>query len=920
MNEISARFYRLLLCLYPADFRESYGDRMEEAFLASLEIQRAGRGWMGVAWSWSRASWDTVAHSLDLRFRRPGRRANRRPASSRPGSGKDPAHQPGRPAVSTRVAAVLTDLLQDLRYTLRSIMYKPTFSFLVVLIAAVGISLTTLAFTTVNASFLRPLPHVRAPEELVFISREFPSRPSRRFTLSHEDYLYLREESKTLTGIVGLRPDPELMFRMEAELDRRVMGAEVTANYFQVLGIPMALGRGILPEDGESGNHVAVLGHATWIREFGGDSDALGRIIRVDGRRHEIVGVAPPGVGPFTGEPVEFAVWIPLQSRYKDAQGWNVLNLAGRRRTEVGLPQVQAEFDAFSARLAAMHPDHWTEPAGAIGLRIMTDRQARLDMVGGPRGVASILIYMVFICLIMAIACSNVASLLLNRALRRRPEIAVRLALGAGRGRLVRQLLTESVVLFLIAGGLSLLLLHWGTQLLAAGWGAFLPGVADITVDSRVTGFAIGVTTLCGILFGLVPALQATRPELAPTLRGTGEGRRFKRFGVRNLFVLAQVAASTVLVAVSALLVRDVQRAESVDVGFDSRGIAVASLDLSHGDYDEEEGRIWLETLSQRLEGLPGVADVAMSLWAPLSGNRWTTSVWPEGFDPGLGEGLLAAFNAVSPGYFEMVGMPILNGREFTDSDTEDATPVVVVNQAFAQRHWPDQDPMGKRVILRGEELEAEVVGVVRDAMYSIRDFREGASEPHVWVPRAQKYQSRVLVHVRTLEPGARILEALRAEIRLLDEDLPILVLSTMERITRQALFEERAASALFSVFSALALFLAALGIYGLIAHAVAERTREMGVRLAVGAGPMRLVGMVLAESIQVSVLGIVVGLGLAALVGIGIRVLLVGVSILDPLSYSGSVLVLALAAATAALVPALRAARTDPVLSLKSE
>jgi predicted permease len=711
------------------------------------------------------------------------------------------------------------------------------------------------------------------------------------------------------------------MVRTGSALDRRVAGAEVTGNYFRVLGIPVVVGRPIVPEDAELGERVAVLGHATSVREFGGVHDALGQTVRVDGQRYTVVGVAPPGLGLFDGQPIEIAVWIPLRLLYLENADWNVLLVAGRRRADAALPQVQAELTALAAGLAAADPDRWTDRGEAIRLKVMTERQARLEVVGGPRGVASIIIWFVFVGVIMAVACSNVAGLMLNRALRRRSEIAMRIALGASKGRLVRQILIESLLLFSLAGILALLLIDWGTGLLAAGWGAFLPVVADITVNARVTAFAIGVTVLSGVAFGMAPALLATRLRIAPTLRGRGEGWRPRRFGARNLFVLAQVAASMVLVGVSALFVRDVRQARHVDIGFDPSGIAVASLDLSHRDYGAEDGRIWLEMLTQHLERIPGVEGVELASWVPLSGRRWSTLIRPDGFELGPDETLDAVYNAVTPGYFRMVDMPLLSGRGFEHADDAEAPPVMIVNEAFVRRYWPDQEPIGKRVTLGSEDgTRPEVVGVVRDAMYGIADLRAREAQPHLWVPRAQSHHSPVQVHVRAAGTQGLVLRAMREEIRLLDEDLPIMALTTLESITENALLEERIAAMFFGGFSLLALLLAALGIYGVMAHAVMERTPELGVRLALGSSPVQVVRMILADSFNMAVLGIGVGLGLAVVACIGVRALLVGVSALDPVSLAGSAAVLTLATLLGGLVPAVRAARLDPVVSLKSE
>jgi predicted permease len=909
-TELSLRFFRLLLLLYPREFRAAYGTHMEEAFLATLK--RRGSGPLGTIRAWFRVAWDTVVHAFDLRVRR---------TQSEPGIGSEPtAPPPLQPRKSPGLGTLPTDVAQDLRFTLRTLRKSPGFTLVAILITGLGISLTTLVFTTVNASFLRPIPHVEAPQEIVRISRELPSRPGRRFRLSYQDWVAIREQSTTVRDVVGMIPYQELMLRAGPGLDRQVLGGEVTANYFLAMGIPMVLGRGILPEDETSGTDVAVLGHATWTREFGGSREALGSTVRIEGRQHTVVGVAPPGLGFLSGEPVETAIWIPIRSRYKESVGWNALEVAGRALDPGTLSQVQAELNALASGLSASEPDRWTEAGGAIGLRAMTDRQARLDLVGGPRGVASILIYLVFIGLIMVITCSNVAALLLNRALKRKAETAIRLAVGAGRGRLVRQLLTESVLLFSLGGALALLLLHWGTRMLAAGWGAKLPAVATITMDFRVVSAAVAVTVGCGLVFGLAPALQTTRSSLAPALRGSEGGVRVSRFGLRNLLVLAQVTASMVLVATSALIVRDLQRAEAIEIGFDPVGVAVASVNLAHTEYSDEEKRSFREALLERFGGMPGAGNVALAGWVPLSQMGWTRWTLPDGYEPTPGESLWVLFNTVTPGYFDLVGMPLVAGRDFMASDDLDAPLVVVVNQAFARHYWPEQEVVGKRVALGEEGPFAEVVGVVRDAMYGLADLREGLAAPHLWSASSQTTYNFLRLHVEWIGAPGPVQAAMREEIRLLNPDLPIIELTTMEQLTGRALFEEKASAILFGGFSALALLLAALGVYGTMAHAVLERTRELGVRLAVGAAPGRVVGMVLGESLKLTTLGILAGIPLAILVAFGIRVLLVGPNILDPLYITGSVTVLVLAAAAASLAPALRAARTDPLLSLKSE
>jgi predicted permease len=643
----------------------------------------------------------------------------------------------------------------------------------------------------------------------------------------------------------------------------------------------------------------------------------LGRRIRVDGKSCTIVGVAPPGLNWLNEEPVEAAVWLPIRPGRKEAT-WGDLRLAGRRRLEFTVAQVQAEFDVIAEGLAAANPEAWSDRSEQqIRVRVMTDLQSRINFAGA-RAVASLIVWFVLVGMIMLITCSNVANLFLTRVLKRRFEVAVRLALGASQGRLVRQLLTESVMLFLLAGSLGLLLIFWFTRLLAAGWGPF--PACDVTVDGRVTVFAIALAVVSGLVFGLAPALQATRRDLLTTLKGTDRIIRFKRFGTRNLFVLGQVTGSMVLVAISVLLMRDVQVANTLDVGFDADHVTVLSLDLDYGDYDWQGRRQFLADLTEHLERTPGVEEVAIANWVPMSGVPWSIELQPQGYQSDPDETQEVVFNAVTPGFFRLLRVPLLTGRDFTAADDIHAQTVVIVNEAFARRFWENQVPLGKTVVFPGNQAPAVVVGVVRDARYAREDFASEATSPHVWVPRAQNFSSSSHVHVRARGDQASIMRSIRNDVRLLDEDLPIIDLESMESITARALEEERVAAVVFGGFGVAALFLAMLGIYGVQAFAVMDRVREIGIRIALGATPRRVVAMIVAQSLKLSALGIVAGLFLAVLVAMGMQSLLIGIGALDPFSLGGSAVLLVLAAVVASLVPAIQAARVDPSRSLRSE
>jgi len=808
-------------------------------------------------------------------------------------------------------------LLTDIRYAARGMRKNPTFTVVVVLTAAFGLTLSTLIFAVLNASILRPLPHVRNPDEVVKIFRLHPSQAGMRYNFSHSDFESIREQTSTVEDVVAVIRWVEFMVRIGSDHDRKFIGAEVSENYFQALGIPMAIGRPILPAEADAGENVAVIGHAMWQREFAASGDALGQSIRVDGKLYKIVGVAPPGLNWLNEEPVEAAVWVPIRSGRKDVI-WGDLRLAGRRRPEFSVEEVQAEFEVIAAGLTVANPEGWSDRSGEqIRIRVMTDLQSRIN-VAGARGMASLIIWFVLVSMIMLITCSNVANLLLTRALKRRFEIAVRLAVGAGRRRLMRQLLSESVILFLMAGALGLLLIHWAAHLLTAGWGPF-PAV-DVTVDGRVVVFTIALALVSGLVFGLAPALQATRPDLVTALKGTDRTVRFKRFGTRNLFVLGQVAGSMVLVAISALLMRDVQVANKLDVGFDSDNVTVLSLDLDYGDYDSAGQRQFLGNLTEHLERTPGVEEVAIASWVPMSENRWYVDLQPQGYEFDSDDASGAVFNAVTPGFFHLLRIPMLLGRDFTVADDIKAQNVVIVNEAFTRQFWQNQDPLGKTVVFSWSQEPAAVVGVVRDARYSKADFASETTSPHVWAPRAQAPNPASHVHVRSRGNQASIMRSIRNDVRLLDANLPIIDLGSMESITARVLEEERVATVMFGGFGVAALFLAMLGIYGVLAFTVMDRTRELGVRIALGATPGRIVAMIVAQSLKLSALGIGAGLLLAVLVAMGMRSLLVGIGALDPLSLGMSAVLLVLAAVVASLAPAMQAARVDPSLSLKRE
>ncbi|MCZ6918630.1 MAG: ABC transporter permease [Gemmatimonadetes bacterium] len=793
----------------------------------------------------------------------------------------------------------------DVRYAARNLLREPGFAAVVVVSLTLGISITTALFSIANAMLFRRAPHIEAPEELVTLY------VGKYGNTSYPDFLDFREQTDALEDVAVFSTSDGVL-ELPGHAPRRAILDRVSDNYFDMLGVSIPYGRGFVTEDAETGM-VAVVSHAMWQRDLGGAADVLGQSIEIEGRAYTIVGVAPAGL--LSREiPVVPEAWYPIETKLRDLRGTRSLHMVGRMRLGVTVSQVQAQVDLIARRLFDEYPELWStlldEPQAVT---VLSELEARLppDDRGAVMGVLTIL--MVIVTLVLAIACSNVANLLLTRASRRRTEIAVRVALGAGRRRLVTQLLTESVLLAGTSAGLAFLLIHWVTDLFASGQLAFgLPMAIDVGVDWHVAVFAglVGIGT--GIAFGLVPALQASRPDLVPALKGLGESGRAKRFGARNLLVVAQVAGSLVLLVGATLFLRSLQEAAKADLGFDPHDVAVIRLDLEQGQYTPEAGAQFYADLLQRLRGIPWVEAAALGFTVPLAqGGLQRGMLQVEGYEPAAGENVIVAQNVVTPGYFELIGMPLVAGRQFHDADRDGAPGVVIVNEAFAGRFWPGEDPLGKRV------ESWEVVGVVRNAKY--RTLGEEL-RPHIWTPYAQGTMLAMRVHVRTAGDVHTRLSALVRTVRAMDADLPIVNPSAFEDLVRQAVLPQRIMSVVLSVAGILALGMAVMGIYGVMAYTVSQRTREVGLRVALGAHPRRVVSMIVREGIALSSAGILVGVVLASLLTQGLTMLLYGVTPLDSVALLGGVAVLVVAATAASFVPALRASRVSPMEALRAE
>lgn len=806
----------------------------------------------------------------------------------------------------------LGPLRQDLRYALRSFRRSPGFVAVTLLSLTFAIAVSTVIFSVVNAGFFRPVPYVEAQDRMVRVFTDngrFGRGPS-----SYPDYLDYREMSRSLGDVAAMRSE-EFTVGAPTEGTRRTWGLEVSENYFDVLGIPLTRGRGFLPEDVASGGRVAVIGHNTWQREFGGDPGVLGQALFLNGHPHTVIGVGPKGmVG--VDDPLLVEIVRPLMS-FRDFRGRKWLSVVGRMNDDASLPQVQAEFETIGRDLADAYPEAWADNAGSpTRLDVLSLQDARipegaplLAIFGGVGALSG---------LIMLIACSNVANLLLTRAFRRRTEIAIRSAIGAPSRRVFGQLLTENLLLFGVAGILGLLVTHWLAWVVQSGWVLIPPPGVEFSVDGRVALFTLALTVLTGLTFGLIPARQASRTDLVPALKGLAPSHRFRFLGLRNLLVGAQIGGAMVLVLVTLLLVKSLSFAKTIELGHDPTGIATLTVDVSHRDYSQEEGLQFFYDLLTRTSALQGVDAVGLATWVPLAGG---STLWgglePEGYEPGPQEFVEATGVGVTPGYIALTRMTLLAGRDFEPEDREGSPRVVLVNQSFVDTYWPGQEAIGKQ-IGRGEESEAlRVIGVVADVPYDALSQEVG---PHIWFPLAQSYSPELVLHARTRGDPRLLLPLLRQQVADLDSNLPVIGAELMETISANATMGQRILSAALGGAGFFALALAMLGIYGVVGYSVSQRTREMGLRMALGAEPGRVVRLVLKEGAVLSLIGLVPGLLGAFGASQLLRAALLGMNPMDPVAFGGGALILIASVLCASLAPGIRASKADPMTSLRAE
>jgi predicted permease len=811
---------------------------------------------------------------------------------------------------------------QDLRYGVRMLVKNPGFTTIAILTLALGIGANTAIFTLLDKVLIRQLP-VEQPHQLVTFVEDASGEPG---DFSYLRYAELRDRNEVLSGLVAYWQCPFSL--SDGGQSERVIGQIVSGNYFDVLGVRPAVGRFFLPEEGRTPDThpVVVISHGLWRRRFGADPAAPGKTVSLNGHRYTVIGVAP---SEFTGTTRGTAsdVYVPIMMQGKWVMGRGAflenrnmawLQLLGRLKPNVSRQQAQASLSLLADEPGNTSPGGKGSAKSFAGALLMDGSRGQMNRVRDLSLPLKLLMGVVGF--VLLIGCANVANLLLARASARRKEMAVRLAIGAGRWRIVRQLLTESAILSAMGGGAGLLVAHWLTGLLIGFQQQtdFVPRAFDgnfADLDGRAMGFTLGLSLLTGIVFGLAPALQASKADFVAALKEDtpGLGRLAQRFSLRNLLVVTQVTLSLVVLIGASLCVKSLRLLQEIDPGFEPAKVVTASFDLSQNGYDEARGRQFIARLSERVEALPGVEAVSFTNFVAFGGLTPTGPWIPEGYQPQPGKRLTFDYNTISSNYFRTLGIPIVSGREFTARDTGDSPSVAIINESLARRYWPGQEAVGKRI--KREEF-AEVVGVVRD---SNEKGLSAAPRPTIYFPMRNYISDLDLtLQVRTAMDAQTMLAAVRREVQTLDPTLPVYNLGTLAQQKDGSLYTERLAATLLTLFGLLALSLAAVGIYGVLSYAVTERTREMGVRLALGARPRDLIKLVVRQGLTLTLIGLVIGVGAAFALTRLIAKLLFGVSPTDPLTFVMIPLLLTGVALLACWIPARRATRVDPLAALK--
>jgi predicted permease len=822
-----------------------------------------------------------------------------------------------------RGVTVLETLAQDLRFGARTLRKNPSFAVIAILTLALGIGSTAAVFSVVNAVLLKPLPYPHADRILTPWWKWPLNGFGEDFPWGLRDILQFRRQTKTFQSIGAFKSDS---FNLTGAGDpMRLDGIRAAAGFFPALGVQPLLGRTFTQEEEEPGHELeVVLSHELWLHRFGGDPNAIGRAIELNGLSYTVIGVMPPGFVfprgeemPFMlGFPRQAQLWVPLTTPLNPA-GPQDLAVVGRLQDGATRAQALAELQVFGKAVEAQY-------SGAVGYYTPGVKPLVAQVIGDSR--RPLLLLLGAVAVVLLVACSNVANLLLARSLLRSKEFSLRGALGAGRGRLLRQLFAENLVLAL-AGGLLGTLFAWAGVYFAKAFGpANQPRLQEVTLDLRVFFFVLVAALVTGILFGLPPAFAATRESLADSLRERGQavGHSIR---LRNLLLISQVALALVLVVAAGLLVRTFCSLLRTEAGFNATRVFTFQLTLPSGKYSDVDdmARVYYNAL-ERLRSTPGIENVGFCSAVPLGGPPDGTAIrMPDRPVTSIKDsGAYANYLFATPGYFAAVGTPLLGGRDFTDTDNQNSQHVTIITAALAQKYWPGQDPIGKLVGVGSKKWPLRVViGLVADTKHQSLSEKP---QPEMYVPYTQNEikvwpsMQSMQVALRTTMESSSVLGAVRDALRSVDPDLPIARPATLATLVDESVVQPRFSMLLLAGFGVIALLLASIGMYGVISYSVARRTREIGIRMALGAAPREVLRMVLSQGVRLVSVGLAIGLVASFLVARLMTSFLYGVRATDPATYAAVCALLTFVVLLACYLPARRATRVDPTVALREE
>jgi putative ABC transport system permease protein len=807
---------------------------------------------------------------------------------------------------------IMGNILQDIRYGARMLLKNRGFTAVALVALALGIGANTAIFSVVNAVLLRPLAYSES-ERLVIL---WEKSPKMDLSVAYPNFQDFRDQNQTVEGLAAFRRES---FNLTGTGDpERLSGRMVSHTFFPVLGAEALAGRTFTAEDDRTGaSRAVVLQHGFWQRRFGGDPALVGKQITLSGESYTVVGITRPDFNFGS----ETDVYVPIglfEERYKARGAHPGIYVVGRLRSGVALEQARADLNGIAARLSEQYPDSNKDNSVHIESlyeNTVQDVRTSLYVLLGAVGF------------VLLIACANVANLLLARSATRQKEIAIRTALGAGRWRIVRQFLTESVLLSLVGGALGLLVAVWGTDLLVAAVPDDIPRLADAGVNARVLLFTLGVSVLTGLVFGLVPALQSSRPDLNESLKEGERGSTGGRHRVRNALVVVEVAVALVLLVGAGLMVRSFWRLQQVETGFDARNVLTMQLSVAAKEGEAQKVVNFFDDVTARVRELPGVEEAAFTSGAPFIGAT-ETSVRVEGrADDDESARLMTVQYVAAPEYFKAMGISLKRGRFYTAQDRRDTPAVVVVDEAFAERAFPGEDPVGRRVSFNDPGApQMEIVGVVEH----VKHYGLAGEIPvnqQLYFPLAQVPEQlmpfvarRMTLAVRTKGAPLDLAGAVRQKILSADPNQPAFNVNTMEHVVAESIGQRRFAMMLLAIFAALALLLAVVGIYGVMSYTVTQRTHEIGIRMALGARAGDIVRMVVRQGMALTLAGVVFGVVAALLLTRVISSMLFGVTATDPATFATIPVLLGAVALLACFIPARRATKVDPMVALRYE